>query len=92
MKHKRGNTNWGRPAPPSQTHGVENICAFDKLAEKLQLQPEQYEQSSALRAWVKSNRNRRYVPEWLLLAWNLDVDSQFVSRKKVTPDFTNSLY
>lgn len=67
----------------TQKHGPEQVCAFDKLVEQLGLRPEQYAQSTALRAWVKTNRNRRYVPEWLLLAWGLDVDTKgvFSTRK-----------
>lgn len=76
MTRKPRNPNWGKPF--SQIHGPEQVCAFDKLTEKLELQPEQYEQSSALREWVNKNRNRRYVPEWLLLAWNLEVTVKVV--------------
>ena len=28
--------------------------------------PEQWTGSAKLRTWVKANKNRRYVPEWLL--------------------------
>lgn len=77
MKRKPRNPTWGQPMTLTQKYGPDQVCAFDKMAEKLQLRPEQYEQSSALRAWVKTNRNRRYVPEWLLLAWNLDVDTKY---------------
>lgn len=78
MSRKPRNPNWGQPMNLTQKYGSANVCAFDKLTEQLQLQPEQYAQSSALRAWVKTNRNRRYVPEWLLLAWGLEVDTHGV--------------
>jgi hypothetical protein len=31
--------------------------------------------SEALRRWCVLNRNRCYVPEWLLKAWGIFVDS-----------------
>jgi hypothetical protein len=36
-----------------------------------------YTSSRALRAWCERNRNRLYVPEWLLKEWGLTVDSTF---------------
>ena len=41
---------------------------------QLQLTPETYVLSDRLRIWCKSNRNRCYIPEWLLKAWDIPVD------------------
>jgi hypothetical protein len=30
-----------------------------------------------LRTWCEYNRNRRYVPEWLLEEWSITVDPTF---------------
>jgi len=33
--------------------------------------------SIELRAWCEQNRNRLYVPEWLLEEWGITVDPTF---------------
>jgi hypothetical protein len=70
---KRGNPNWGRPMPPVPVLPTE----FELRAEQLQLTPELYTSSHALHAWCARNKNRVYVPEWLLTEWDLDVDPYF---------------
>jgi hypothetical protein len=34
---------------------------------------------SELRSWCERNRNRCYVPEWLLDEWDLQVDPNFAA-------------
>jgi hypothetical protein len=70
---KRGNPNWGRPTPPVPALATE----FELRAKQLQLTPEMYASSRELRAWCKQNRNRVYIPEWLLAEWHLTVDPTF---------------
>jgi hypothetical protein len=41
---------------------------------QLQLTPETYVFSDRLHTWCKRNRNRFYIPEWLLDAWDIPVD------------------
>ena len=72
-KRKRGNPNWGHPIPPVPALATE----FELRAKQLQLTPEMYASSSELRAWCKQNKNRIYIPEWLLGEWGLDVDPSF---------------
>jgi hypothetical protein len=36
-----------------------------------------YTSSRELHAWCKKNRNRIYIPEWLLAEWRLNVDPYF---------------
>jgi hypothetical protein len=68
---KRGNPNWGRPMPP-----VSILCTeFEMQVRQLQLTPETYVFSDQLRSWCERNRNRFYIPEWLLKAWNISVNS-----------------
>ena len=70
---KRGNPNWGRsgPFPPATT------TEFEMQVRQLQLTPEIYVFSPQLRGWCERNRNRFYIPEWLLDAWHIRVDQNF---------------
>ena len=67
---KRGNPNWGRPVPPAPALATE----FEKRARQLHLTPERYASSRELRTWCELNRNRVYIPEWLLAEWGIAVD------------------
>ena len=69
---KRGNPNWGagRPVPSRPALATE----FELQARRLHLAPGAYASSRALREWCWQNRNRVYVPEWLLAEWGLSVD------------------
>ena len=42
---------------------------------QLRLTPEDYVVSVELRNWCEQNKNRCYIPEWLLKAWNISVNS-----------------
>jgi hypothetical protein len=44
---------------------------------QLQLTPENYVFSDQLRGWCERNRNRFYIPEWLLDEWGILVDADF---------------
>ena len=70
---KRGNPNWGRPIPPGPTLPTE----FELRIRQLQLTAEMYTSSRDLRAWCEQDRNRLYVPEWLLEEWGITVDLNF---------------
>lgn len=41
---------------------------------QLRLAPEAYVHSGELRIWCEQNRNRCYIPEWLLNAWDMSVE------------------
>jgi hypothetical protein len=73
LARKRGNPNWGRPIPPAPAVATE----FELRVRQLQLTAEMYTSSAELRAWCEQNRNRCYVPEWLLGEWGITVDSSF---------------
>ena len=49
--------------------------AFEMQVENLHLTPDQYVASSRLRKWCEENKNQHYIPEWLLKAWNMSVNS-----------------
>ena len=68
---KRGNPNWGRPIPVPAALATE----FELQARRLRLAPGAYASSRELRLWCELNRNRVYVPEWLLQEWGIAVDA-----------------
>jgi len=70
---KRGNPNWGRPMPSAQA--LATATAFEMQVRQLELTVESYVLSAELRDWCERNRNRFYIPEWLLKAWNMSVNS-----------------
>jgi len=41
------------------------------------LTAEMYTWSARLRTWCEQNRNRYYIPEWLLAEWCITVDASF---------------
>lgn len=66
---KRGNPNWGQRARPVL------VTEFEIVVRQLRLSAETYAFSRELRNWCKQNRNRVYIPEWLLKEWDIEVDS-----------------
>ena len=71
-KRRRGNPNWGKllrlPAL---------LTEFEIQVERLGLTEAQYTNSAQLRHWCERNRNRVYVPEWLLEEWEITVEAIF---------------
>jgi hypothetical protein len=59
-----------------ETHsaGLALATEFELRVKKLQLTAEMYTSSAALRMWCEQNRNRYYVPEWLLEEWDITVE------------------
>ncbi len=70
---RRGNPNWGSPRLPRPALATE----FELRAKQLQLTPEMYTSSRELHSWCERNKNRIYIPEWLLKEWKLDVNPTF---------------
>jgi hypothetical protein len=75
MHRKRGNPNWGKPLPHIPFAATE----FEVEVRKLGLTKQTYAGSTRLRIWCECNRNRCYIPEWLLQTWEIPVDSNFFS-------------
>jgi hypothetical protein len=73
LKRKRGNPNWGKPPQRLPALPTE----FETLVKKLGLTTAEYVASTALRRWCDRNRNRCYVPEWLLEEWGFEVEGIF---------------
>ena len=61
--------------PPAPALATE----FELRVRHLQLTPEMYASSAELRTWCQQNRNRIYIPEWLLNEWDITVDLGFGS-------------
>ena len=72
-KRPRGNPNWGKPLAPVLALPTE----FDLEVKRLGLRKSEYVASVALKRWCDRNRNRVYVPEWLLTEWGMEVESLF---------------
>jgi hypothetical protein len=48
--------------------------AFDEQARKLGLNEQICVASEELRRWCERNKDRCYIPEWLLKRWGISVD------------------
>jgi hypothetical protein len=70
MTRKRGNPNWGKHQPLQPALPTE----FENKTKQLGLTKQTYVDSAQLRDWCERNRNRCYIPEWLLDAWEIEVD------------------
>jgi hypothetical protein len=73
MPRRRGNPKWGSGGQPLQpTPGV--ATEFEEQVRRLRLTNQTCVSSTELRRWCERNRNRCYIPEWLLKEWGLPVD------------------
>ena len=71
-KRRRGNPNWGCPLP------IPNLpTEFELQVAQLRLTQAEYVYSFQLKRWCERNRNRVYVPEWLLKEWGMQVEEVF---------------
>src|SRR5438445_4565553 len=70
VRRRRGNPNWGRPLPPAPAVPTE----FETQVRHLGLTKQTCTRSVALRNWCERNKNRCYIPEWLLEEWGIAVE------------------
>jgi hypothetical protein len=70
MTLKRGNPNWRFSMVPSPVLATE----FERQVRRLDLTADMYVSSVALRSWCEQNKDRCYVPEWLLAEWQMSTD------------------
>jgi hypothetical protein len=73
MPRRRGNPKWGSGEQPLQP-APEGATEFEEQVRQLRLTKETCADSAELRKWCEHNRNRCYIPEWLLKQWGLPVD------------------
>jgi hypothetical protein len=71
MTRKRGNPNWGHPI----LLGPALPTKFELQVKQLELTAEMYTSSVPLRAWCMQNKDRVYIPEWLLKELCIAVDA-----------------
>ena len=50
--------------------------SFEQVTHRLGLNEDEYLGSSELKEWVSRHKNEKYVPEYLLKAWGLMVDTR----------------
>jgi hypothetical protein len=85
MVPKRGNPNWGRPILQIPAAATE----FEKSFAKVGTHQGTCTDSTDLRKWRECNRDRYDIPEWLLDAWDIEVDSLFRPERRGTSHFSN---
>jgi len=76
MSRGRGNPNWGRGGQPLQPAPAA-ATEFERKLRELGLTKETCASSVQLQTWCAQNKNRYYIPEWLLKKWRIEVDPDF---------------
>lgn len=72
MPGKRGNPNWASGQTPRLAPAA--ATEFDVKVRELRLTKQTCASSTELRTWCERNRNRCYIPEWLLKEWEIPVE------------------
>ncbi len=76
MTRRRGNPNWGKPI--LDPHPPSTVTEFENQVRRLNLDERNCAGSNELRLWCERNKNRSYIPEWLLKHWKIAVDPHIV--------------
>jgi hypothetical protein len=76
MSKKRGNPNWGWGTPEPNGAVTPAMSEFQHVARGFNLQPNEYVDSTELRAWASRNKDSKFIPEVLLKAWGLEAESK----------------
>ena len=72
MARRRGNPNWGGGRPAQILSWIPT--AFEEQVQKLGLNEQTCATSEKLKQWCERNKDRCYIPEWLLKQWGMSVD------------------
>jgi hypothetical protein len=72
VARKRGNPNWGSGRPLQAPPAV--ATAFEEQVQELGLTEQTCATSEKLKHWCERNKDRCYIPEWLLKQWEIPVD------------------
>ena len=67
---RRGNPNWGKPMEAAPNV----LTAFEEQVQELGLNEQTCATSEKLKQWCERNKDRCYIPEWLLMQWRISVD------------------
>ena len=70
---RRGNPNSAKPLLPIPAL----LTEFEIEVACLRLKRPEYVTSMPLKRWCYRNRNRVYIPEWLLKEWGMKVETEF---------------
>jgi hypothetical protein len=73
MNQRRESSGWSSGQSAAVPPAVPS--AFEMRASELGLTGPTYVESPELRRWCQVNRNKCYIPEWLLKAWGISVKS-----------------
>jgi hypothetical protein len=68
-------SNWASGRPPENP--PVGPTGFEEQVQKLGLNEQNCEASRELKSWCQRNKDRCYIPEWLLKRWGMYVDSDF---------------
>lgn len=73
MSGRHGSPGWSSGRPPAIPADMPS--AFEMRVSELGLTAPTYVESQELRRWCQANRNKCYIPEWLLKEWGITVNS-----------------
>ena len=68
------------PHTPESSNTPQGASAFERIVRRLGLAPSQYVRSAELKAWVRKNKDHKYVPSYLLVAWHFHVDDELFGK------------
>lgn len=63
----------------------DGLTTFEHVTRRLGLLPSEYASSRELKAWVRRNKDHKYVPSYLLVTWHFDVDVKLFGGLKKPP-------
>jgi hypothetical protein len=72
VARRRRNPNWASGRPAQMLPRLPT--AFEEQVQKLGLNEQTCATSEELRQWCERNKDRCYIPEWLLKRWQITVD------------------
>lgn len=73
MARNSRNSNWSSGGPV--TSRPAGNTGFEKELRRLGLNERTCAASRELKAWCERNKDRCYIPEWLLKEWGMSADS-----------------
>lgn len=74
MAFRKGNSHWAS-GKAAEIRPASMPTEFETVTSSLHLDQKRYVESKQLREWCSVNKNRRYVPEWLLEEWEMQVNA-----------------
>jgi len=69
------------PSPPTpESSTLHGESTFERVARRLHLAPSEYARSRKLKEWARKNKDHKYVPSYLLVAWHFHVDDELFGK------------